>query len=146
MTSSSLPALLAISVVPGCLVACAHSGRPSPDPPSGSMVTSEDIERNPGEPIEKVLMRRFPGVMVVRTADGGISVRIRGVTSFQGSNEPLYVVDDVPIQPGAVGGVAWINPYDIESIEVLKDPVDTALYGVRGANGVIVIKTKRPGR
>jgi TonB-dependent SusC/RagA subfamily outer membrane receptor len=55
----------------------------------------------------------------------------------------LYVVDGVPIQPGPGGSLVGIDPYDIESIEVLKDPADTALYGMRGANGVIVVKTKR---
>jgi TonB-dependent SusC/RagA subfamily outer membrane receptor len=107
-------------------------------------VTSEDIQRNPGEPIEKVLQGRFAGVEVSRTAGGGISVRIRGATSFNASTEPLYVVDGIPIQAGPDGSLTGINPYDIESIQVLKDPADTAIYGMRGANGVIVIKTKRP--
>ena len=94
-------------------------------------------------PIEQVLMDRFPGVMVARTPDGGISVRIRGVSSFFGSNEPLYVIDGVPMQSGSDRILTGINPHDIASIEVVKDPVGTAIYGVRGANGVIVIKTKR---
>ena len=68
---------------------------------------------------------------------------IRGATSIYGNNEPLYVLDGIPIQPGPGGTLAGISPYDIESIQVLKDPADTALYGMRGANGVIVIKTKR---
>jgi TonB-dependent SusC/RagA subfamily outer membrane receptor len=85
-------------------------------------------------------------VTVSRAADGGISVRIRGTTSFYGSNEPLYVIDGMTIQPGPNGSLTGINPYDIESIKVLKDPAETALYGMRGANGVIVIKTKKPGK
>ena len=88
-------------------------------------------------------MSRFPGVVVTRTPDGGLAVRIRGTTSIHGSNEPLYVIDGVPIRPGPGGALAGINPYDIESIEVLKDPASTTMYGVRGANGVIVITTKR---
>ncbi len=91
-------------------------------------------------------MSRFPGVQVNQTSDGGIAVRIRGTTSIRGNNEPLYVIDGVPIQPGPGGSLTGINPYDIESIEVLKDAASTAIYGVRGANGVIIIKMKQPGQ
>ena len=109
-------------------------------------VTSADITRQATmEPIEKVLEGRFPGVTISRTADGGIAVQIRGRNSFMGSSQPLYVVDGVPIEPGPQGSLSGINPYDIESIQVLKDPIDTTMYGSRGANGVIVIKTKLPG-
>ena len=107
-------------------------------------MTAEDIERQPGQPIEQVLMGRFPGVTVTRTADGGVAVRIRGTTSIRGSNEPLYVIDGVEIQAGPGGSLSGINPHDIASIEVVKDPAGEAMYGVRGANGVIIIKTKRP--
>jgi TonB-dependent SusC/RagA subfamily outer membrane receptor len=108
------------------------------------MLTAEDIERQPGQPIEQVLMGRFPGVTVSLAADGGVSVRIRGTTSINGSSEPLYVIDGVEIQPGPGGSLSGINPRDIATIEVVKDPAGEAMYGVRGANGVIVIKTKRP--
>jgi len=108
------------------------------------VVTAEDIDRQPGQPIEEVLMNRFPGVTVTRAPDGTLSVRIRGTTSLHGSNEPLYVIDGVEIQPGSRGSLAGINPRDIATIEVVKDPAGEAMYGVRGANGVIVIKTKRP--
>ena len=91
-----------------------------------------------------LLSDRFPSVEVSRTPDGGIAVRIRGPTSILGSNEPLYVVDDIAVQPGPNGILSGVNPYDIESIEVLKDVASTAMYGVRGVNGVIVIKLKRP--
>ena len=115
----------------------------TPSPPS-STVTAEDIQRTPSMSIEQLLMSRFPGVEITRTADGAISVRIRGGTSILASSEPLYVLDGVPIQPGPNGVLSGINPYDIESIDVLKDAARTAMYGGRGANGVIVIKTKRP--
>lgn len=140
-------------VLLGCLAGCSHpkaTGQGKPEPPApataaapGSVMTEEEIGRVPGRPIEQVLMERFPGVMVARTPDGGISVRIRGVTSLVGNNEPLYVVDDVPMQAGPGGTLKSINPHDIASIQVLKNPAETAMYGVRGANGVIVIKTKR---
>ncbi len=75
-----------------------------------------------------------------------ISVRIRGATSFYAGSGPLYVIDGVPVTPGPGGVLRGINPYEIESIQVLKNPAETAaLYGLWGANGVIVIKTKRPG-
>ena len=141
MTSLTLRALLAV----GLASACSHSNRPrQTSPPSGSIVTAEDIDRQPGQPIEQVLMGRFPGVTVTRTADGGVAVRIRGTTSIRGSNEPLYVIDGVEIQAGPGGSLSGINPHDIASIEVVKDPAGEAMYGVRGANGVIIIKTKRP--
>jgi len=57
----------------------------------------------------------------------------------------LYVIDDVPIAPGSTGILTGINPYDIETIKVLKDPADTGIYGIRGANGVILITTKHAG-
>ncbi len=59
--------------------------------------------------------------MVTRTPDGGIALRIRGTTSIYGSNEPLYVIDGPPIRSGPGGSLTGINPYDIESIQVLKD-------------------------
>ncbi len=72
---------------------------------------------------------------------GGIpKVRIRGITSVNSSSNPLYIVDDVPIN-----NISSINPDDIASIDVLKDASATAMYGVRGANGVIIIKTKKGG-
>jgi len=97
----------------------------------------------PGEPIEQLLTRRFPGVLVSRTSDGGLSVRIRGVGSFLSSNEALFVIDDVPMDVGNGPTLRAINPRDIASIEVIKDPAGLAMYGVRGANGVILISTKR---
>ncbi len=134
----------------GLLAGCSHAGgtgqgdvEQAPEP-GRKAVTADDIERAPGKPVEEVLMTRFPGVHVTRAPDGGIAVRIRGTTSIEGSNEPLYVIDGVPIRPGPGGSLQGINPYDIESIEVLTDPASTAMYGLRGANGVIVITTKRP--
>jgi len=147
LASFSSRALLPVGLVVGLISGCSHSsGTSQKSPPPSSTVTAQDIERTPGEPIEKSLMGRFPGVSVTRTADGGIAVRIRGTTSIRGSNEPLYVLDGIPIEPGPNGSLSGINPYDIASIEVLKDAADTAIYGMRGANGVIVIKTKPPGR
>jgi TonB-dependent SusC/RagA subfamily outer membrane receptor len=151
-------ATLALGVLLAFLHGCAHTketnGSEAADasepadasersPRDPSTVTAEDIRRQPGEPIEEILEGRIAGVEVKRTPDG-IAVRIRGSTSLRGDSDPLYVIDGIPIQPGPGGALVGISPYDIESIKVLKGPVDTAMYGVRGANGVIVITTKRP--
>lgn len=110
------------------------------------MVTADDLERNPDEPIERVLQAKVPGLIVTRTADGGIAVNIRGASSFYSGTAPLYVLDDVPFEAAPGGVIAGLNIHDIESIKVLKNPEDIGVYGVRGANGVIVITTKKPGR
>ena len=112
----------------------------------GPAVTRQEIEDKQGESIEKQIQAKSPGVVVTRTADGGIAVNIRGSSSSMASNEPLYVIDDVPVSAGPGGALVGLNPHDIESIAVLKNPEDTGIYGSRGANGVIVIKTKRPGK
>lgn len=133
--------------------ACARSGRTSPreptrappsDAPAPAAVTADDIQRTPIVSLEELMAAKFPGVWVARTADGGISVRIRGASSIMGNNEPLYVVDGIPVQTGPGGSLTGIVPNDIESIEVLKDAPATTMYGMRGANGVILITTKRP--
>lgn len=99
---------------------------------------------------EELITAKVPGVQVVTNNEpgGGISLRIRGGTSINASNEPLFVVDGVPLQVG--GGVSsgrnplnFLNPNDIESISVLKDASATAIYGSRGANGVVIVTTKR---
>lgn len=141
-------------VVVSAVVACGGSTpetAPAPSRPEGasgantSTVTAAQIEQTPPtESIEKILEGRVAGVVVRRAPDGGIAVRIRGGTSIHGNNEPLYILDGMPIAAGPGGSLSGINPHDIESIRVLKDPTDTAMYGSRGANGVIVIKTKKP--
>lgn len=140
--------LMSFGLLVGLVSACAHAGtsRGKPRSPAGTTVTAEDIERSPGVPLEDLLTARVSGVWVTRTAAGGIAVRIRGATSVHGSNEPLYVLDGIPIQAGPDGSLTGIVPNDIASIEVLKDVAATTMYGVRGAHGVIIIKTKRPGQ
>jgi TonB-dependent SusC/RagA subfamily outer membrane receptor len=109
---------------------------------TGTTVTADDLAQSPSQPIEKVLQAHVPGVTITTTPSGGLSVRIRGATTINGSSEPLYVIDGLPIQPGPDGSLVGINAADIASIEVLKDASSLAFYGVRGANGVILIKTK----
>jgi TonB-dependent SusC/RagA subfamily outer membrane receptor len=146
MTLFSTRTLPPLGLLLGLGAGCVHRhDTTTPTPPRADPVlTAEDIERQPGQPIEQVLMGRFPGVTVSLAADGSVSVRIRGTTSINGSSEPLYVIDGVEIEPGPGGSLSGINPRDIATIEVVKDPAGEAMYGLRGANGVIVIKTKRP--
>jgi TonB-dependent SusC/RagA subfamily outer membrane receptor len=135
-------ALLAAPV----LAACSGSNPPqtgsAPTPATGT-VTADQINQTPGESIEQQIMKRSPGVWVGKTSDGSIAVRIRGGSSLMGNNEPLYIVDGSPFAPGPNGALTGLNPQDIDTIKVLKDPADLTMYGVRGSNGVIVIKTKR---
>ena len=152
MTSFSMRALLPIGFLIGLGSGCSHRNKPVEAAPASaatespnSTLTAEDIAKAPGQSIEQVLMGRFPGVEVTRTPDGGFAVRIRGGSSIRSGNTPLYILDGVAIDPGPNGYLTGVNPNDIESIQVLKEPAETALYGARGSNGVIVIKTKRPG-
>jgi TonB-dependent SusC/RagA subfamily outer membrane receptor len=139
-------AWLSVGLLVGLTAGCGSSRAPRRDPGPNNTVTADDISRNPDQPIEKVLQSKVPGVWITRTPDGGIAVQLRGTSSFYGQQQPLYVIDGVPISPGPNGALTGVNPYDIESIQVLKDPADTAMYGMRGANGVIVVTTKKPGR
>lgn len=109
---------------------------------SPNTVTSDDLDRAGDDAIIKALSTRVPGVWVGTTADGSLAVRIRGATSIGNNQEPLYIIDGVAVQPGPNGALNGINPKDIASIEVLKDAASLSYYGVRAANGVIVIKTK----
>ena len=144
----SVATLVAVSALAS---GCASSGGARTADPArdstrtGQAVTARDVRQTPTESVEKALEGRFPGVTVLRTAEGGLAIRMRGAASVHGPNAPLYVVDGVAVEPGPNGDLTGLNPYDIESIRVLKDAASTAMYGVRGGNGVIVIKTKRPG-
>jgi len=108
-----------------------------------SSVTAAQIEKVPVNTIDQALQGRAAGVQVVNNdgrPGGGVSVQIRGVGSLAANgNEPLYVVDGYPIS----GGLNNINPNDIATIDVLKDASAASIYGVRAANGVVIITTKR---
>ena len=111
---------------------------------AASTVSADDISRRPGESVENILAGKVAGVLVGRNTDGTITVRMRNTTSFLGNEEPLIILDGMAFTPGSNGALTGINPSDIESIRALKDAADLAFYGSRGANGVIVIKTKKP--
>ena len=119
-------------------------------------VSGKSIENIPAPSSDQLLQGRAAGVQVSAnsgTPGGGIQVRVRGTTSINGSSDPLYVVDGIPIQSNSLSGIglggsttnpiADINPTDIASIEILKDASATAIYGARAANGVVLITTKR---
>ena len=154
MVESIARARVPLSLLIGLILACAPAPprtAPAPDvdpmepnPPGAHGVTAEDISRSPTVPIEDQLAAKYPGVWVSRSADG-ISIRLRGgASTVSGNSEPLYVLDGIPIQPGPNGALSGISPYDIASIQVVRDATGTAMYGVRGVNGVIIIKTKKP--
>jgi TonB-dependent starch-binding outer membrane protein SusC len=110
---------------------------------SVASVSSKEIKSTPITGLAQAMQGRAAGVQVSQVSSapgGGVSVRIRGGNSLRGNNEPLYVIDGFPIL--AENGPT-INPNDIESIDILKDASATAIYGSRGANGVVIITTKR---
>lgn len=150
-----LAPMLLIGVPLGTFSACARSvdpsqvepeAAPAADSTTAADLTSGEVQRRSREPIASLLQGRTAGVTVSVAANGAIAVRVAGAASFLSSTEPLYVVDGTPFTPGPGGTLTGINPEDIQSIEVLKYPPETSLYGVRGANGVIVITTIRPLR
>ncbi|MHA6727609.1 SusC/RagA family TonB-linked outer membrane protein [Chryseobacterium sp. A301] len=113
-----------------------------------SKVTSEDFENAPNGGIGQMMQGRSAGVTIAMNsgAPGSSStIRVRGVTTFSGANDPLWVVDGVPLENA---DIATLNQGDIESIEILKDAASAAIYGVRAAKGVILVTTKsaRKGR
>lgn len=122
---------------------------------SVSSVKSEEIKAVPVTSFEQALQGRASGVQVAQTSGqpgAPASIRIRGVSSISASNEPLYVIDGMLINSSdasastssgpSISPLSAINPNDIESIEILKDASATAIYGSRGANGVVLITTK----
>lgn len=130
---------------------------------TGSVVSlkAEEVNQGINTSVDQMLKGRAPGVNVVQNSaepGGGISISVRGASSFTAGTEPLYVIDGLPINNNALTGASGpnfpnsrtpsnplsaINPDDIESIEVLKDASATAIYGSRGANGVILVTTKK---
>jgi len=125
-----------------------------------SRITAKDIEKQPVANVLAAMQGRMAGVDIIQdggTAGGGFQIKIRGLNSLRrDGNEPLYIIDGVPYSSSSIGSpdtstatasptspLNNINPADIESLEVLKDADATAIYGSRGANGVVLITTKR---
>lgn len=119
---------------------CAKSSAgPSADPYPHS---AEGPRRAKGQTMDEIFAGKFPGVRVFRAPGGGISLRIRNAGTLSNDGEPLFIVDGVRIMSGN-GGLLFINPADIDTIEVLKDMASLSFYGIQGANGVVLITTKR---
>ena len=113
-----------------------------------SHVSAEDLQSRPVNNAFEALQGKAAGVDITSSERPGTigTIRIRGERSLTAANDPLYVVDGVPLMSGS--GIETLNPRDIESIDILKDASATAIYGSRGANGVIIVTTKsgKPGQ
>ena len=136
---------LGVAVLP---IGCGSSAprpavAPSPSTSAVGVISETDLDHMRAARVEQLIAGRVPGVQVARTPDGGYAILIRGSKSF-GSGEPLYVIDGMPLPGRSFGhALTGIAPDDISRIEVLKDAGATAAYGSQGANGVILITTKR---
>ena len=116
-------------------------------------VTAKDIQQIPVSNVQNALVGKLAGVQITQTngkVDGGINIRVRGAASISAGTQPLYVLDGIPLvttdesSNGApTNPLLTLSPNEIESIDVLKDASSAAIYGARGANGVVLITTKR---
>ncbi len=116
-------------------------------------VTAKDIQQIPVANVQNALVGKLAGVQITQTngkVDGGINIRVRGAASISAGTEPLYVLDGIPLvtsdestNGAATNPLLTLSPNEIESIDVLKDASSAAIYGARGANGVIIITTKK---
>lgn len=111
---------------------------------SVAMVDSKVLEQRPVTSVNEAIQGRMPGVSVVANANPAddSSIKIRGVNTINSGSDPIYVVDG-QVMDNTYGGFSSINPNDVENIQVLKDASATAIYGSRGANGVVLITTKK---
>ena len=110
-----------------------------------SVVSNDDMKLRPVSEASGFIQGKVAGVQVQQTSGlpgGGMTVRIRGASSIASSNDPLYVVDGVPVGEGS-SAIAYLSPNDIESMSILKDASSAAIYGSRAANGVVLITTKQ---
>jgi TonB-dependent SusC/RagA subfamily outer membrane receptor len=149
-------AVATLSVV--LLSGCYHSPNP-PDPAaprgrdmgiggirtgSADSVRGDDTRSQHMTDVADMLQGRVPGLQVIRNGTD-ISLRIRGSDSINSDGEPLIILDDAPVASQSVSMVLrGLNPKEVESIDVLKDVASTAVYGTRGAHGVIIIRMKHP--
>ena len=120
---------------------------------SVTSVSSKDFQQGVISSSEQLLQGKVAGLQVTSgggSAGGGSRIRIRGGASLNASNDPLIVIDGVPVEGNGIAGtgnlLSTINPDDIESISILKDASATALYGSRASNGVLIVTTKKGGK
>lgn len=146
----------------GALAACGSAAGPGPAAPEPEDVAvgygttpaddvtgaiqSVDTERAAlcSNTLLEMLEGRVAGLEVIRGPGGQVQLRLRGTTSITGDTNPLIVIDGVPVLPGHIeSALSLVMPQDVAHIDVLKDAGSTAIYGSRGANGVIIIRTKK---
>src|SRR5690625_1874377 len=122
-----------------------------------SSLDFDEIENTPTKDVLSAMQGRIPGMQVVSNSGApgdGISITVRGQSTLNAGNNPLYIIDGIPVEATSfsklnghnshgLNPLSYINPSDIESIEVLKDAASTAVYGSRAANGVVIITTKK---
>jgi iron complex outermembrane receptor protein len=117
---------------------------------SVTAISAKDFSKGTITSPQELLIGKAPGVIANTlggAAGAGTKIRIRGGSSIQGNNDPLIVIDNIPLESAGISGMAnpltSLNPNDIESITILKDASATAIYGSRASNGVIIVKTKK---
>ena len=111
---------------------------------SADSVRADDTRGQHMTDVADMLQGRVPGLQVIRNGSD-ISLRIRGNDSINSDGEPLVILDDAPVASQSLSMVLrGLNPKEVESIDVLKDVASTAVYGTRGAHGVIIIRMKHP--
>jgi TonB-dependent SusC/RagA subfamily outer membrane receptor len=150
-TTRAITCVATLALVSGCSTSRARprvAGDDEASPPRTSTSSDNHVGRDRANQsyarIEDLIEGRAPGVRVLHNQDGSIRLQIRGISSPTGHNDPLVVIDGSPtteLRPGSA--LAALNPSDVVSIDVLKDAASTAFYGMRGANGVIVITTRQ---
>jgi TonB-dependent SusC/RagA subfamily outer membrane receptor len=152
--------IVGLMLLPGC--SRTPSGAPTPAPGdvrgstgqtgATSSISGTVADQQQTDDIAKMLEGRVAGLQVIRSKNGDISLRIRGNTPVTdpvtgqpyGETEPLLVIDGLPVSSGSISmALRALDPHEIASIQVLKDVASTSGYGIRGANGVILITTKK---
>lgn len=139
-----------LSLASTLVAACTPHSLRQPSPAtsvitSTTTIDSSAIDTQADRPLAEIIVSHVPGARIVRAADGNLSLSLRGEGSFYSDGQPLVVIDGLEVDPSASGGLTMVNPHDIATVKVLKDPASLSLYGVRGSNGVIIITTKHAG-
>ncbi|HYX82956.1 MAG TPA: TonB-dependent receptor plug domain-containing protein [Gemmatimonadales bacterium] len=134
--------IFVLLLLAGCSHRVATSAPTGPRPPY-TVLTAEDIRRSPGQSLEQLLLAHVPGLSLERAADGRPVLHLRGPNSLMSEDEPLFVLNGVALGPAVTSNLTVVDIHEIETVQVLREAVATAAYGVRGASGVIIIRTKQ---
>ena len=133
--------IIALLLVTGCWHRTAAPATSQERPPY-TVLTADDIRRSPGQSLEQLLLARVPGLIVEHAADGHSKLVIRGRNTILGDDEALIVLNGIALGPSVGGNLTAVDIHEIETVQVLRDAAATSAYGMRGANGVIIIRTK----